>query len=105
MSEIDRDYIQQSTSNDEKHEYVTLEHIMYSLLEDESVIEILEKIDCDYLSAKEDLKNYLKDTEFNGLKGEVVFEGKPKKTTAIERVLQRAFAQVILSARDPSCSY
>ena len=36
--------------------------------------------------AKEDLKNYLKDTEFNGLKGEVVFEGKSKKTTAIERV-------------------
>ena len=55
--------------------------------------------------AKEDLKNYLKDTEFNGLKGEVVFEGKSKKTTAIERVLQRAFAQVIFSARDPSCSY
>ena len=101
MSEIDQiisNAVQQAI--DEKHEYVTLEHIMYSLLEDESVIEILEKIDCDYLSAKEDLKNYLKDTEFNGLKGEVVFEGKPKKTTAIERVLQRAFAQVIFSARD-----
>ena len=101
MSEIDQiisNAVQQAI--DEKHEYVTLEHIMYSLLEDESVIEILEKIDCDYLSAKEDLKDYLKDTEFNGLKGEVVFEGKPKKTTAIERVLQRAFAQVIFSARD-----
>ena len=51
MSEIDPDYIQRSsTSNYEKHEYVTLEHIMYSPPEDESVIEILEKIDCDYLS-------------------------------------------------------
>ncbi len=101
MSEIDNiisNAVQ--TAIVEKHEYVTLEHIMYSLLEDPTVVEILEKIDCDYVSAKEDLLNYLQDNEFNGLKGEVVFEGKPKKTTAIERVLQRAFAQVIFSARD-----
>jgi ATP-dependent Clp protease ATP-binding subunit ClpA len=101
MSEIDNIIANavQSAIN-EKHEYVTLEHIMLSLLEDPSVVEVLDKIDCDYITAKEDLKNYLEDTEFNGLKGEVVFEGKPKKTTAIERVLQRAFAQVIFSARD-----
>ncbi len=101
MSEIDQiisNAVQ--TAIVEKHEYVTLEHIMFSLLEDPSVVEILEKVDCDYVSAKEDLLDYLQDTEFNGLKGEVVFEGKPKKTTAIERVLQRAFAQVIFSARD-----
>ena len=101
MSDIDviiSNALENATNH--KHEYVTLEHLMYSLLDDESVIEILDKIDCDYVSAKEDLKNYLEDSKFNGLTGEVVFEGKPKKTTAIERVLQRAFAQVIFSARD-----
>lgn len=101
MSDIDviiSNAVENATNH--KHEYVTLEHLMYSLLDDEGVLEILDKIDCDYMSAKEDLKNYLEDSEFNGLTGEVVFEGKPKKTTAIERVLQRAFAQVIFSARD-----
>mgnify|MGYP003316718871 CR=1 FL=1 len=28
------------------------------------------------------------------------FQQKPKKTTSVERVMQRAFAQVIFSARD-----
>ena len=101
MSDID-EIISNAVNNavEQKHEYVTLEHLMYSLLNNDSVLEILDKIDCDYISAREDLKNYLEDSEFNGLTGEVVYEGKPKKTISIERVLQRAFAQVIFSARD-----
>ena len=45
MSEIDQiisNAVQ--TAIVEKHEYVTLEHIMFSLLEDPSVVEILEKV-------------------------------------------------------------
>ena len=101
MSDIDTiisDAVQKATEN--KHEYVTLEHLMYSLLEHEAVVEVLDKIDCDYLTAKEDLIDYLADNEYNGLTGEVIYEGKPKKTVSIERVMQRAFAQVIFSARD-----
>lgn len=82
------------------HEYVTLEHLILSLFEDESIQEVLNKIECDWLSAKSDIEQYLNDSEFNGLVGEIEFEGKPKKTASIERVLQRAFAQVIFSARD-----
>ena len=87
-------------ASEHKHEYVTLEHLMLSLLDDEAVSEVLDKIDCDYITAKDDLLNYLSDAEFNGLRGDVPWDGRPKKTVSIERSLQRAFAQVIFSARD-----
>ena len=87
-------------ASEQKHEYVTLEHLMYCLLEDEDVVDLLETIECDWPTAKEDLKNYLQDPEQNNLIGENPYEGRPKKTTSVERVMQRAFAQVIFSARD-----
>ncbi len=87
-------------ASEQKHEYVTLEHLMYCLLEDEDVVDVLETIECDWPTAKEDLKNYLQDPEQNNLIGENPYEGRPKKTTSVERVMQRAFAQVIFSARD-----
>ena len=87
-------------ATEQKHEYVTLEHLMYILLEDEDVVDLLESIECDWPTAKEDLKNYLQDPEQNNLIGENPYEGSPKKTTSVERVMQRAFAQVIFSARD-----
>ena len=70
-----------------------------------AVIEVLNDVDCEWETAKADLENYLKDEEFNGLKGEKSYDGRPKKTVSIERVLQRAFAQVIFSSRDPSKSW
>jgi len=87
-------------ASEHKHEYVTLEHLMLSLLDEGAVSEVLDKIDCDYITAKDDLLNYLSDAEFNGLRGDVPWDGRPKKTVSIERSLQRAFAQVIFSARD-----
>ena len=87
-------------ASDNSHEYVTLEHLTFCLLEDDEVTDILSAIDCDWEVAKDDLEDYLKDSDFNGLKGETPYDGKPKKTVSIERVLQRAFAQVIFSARD-----
>ena len=75
---------------------------MLCCLEDDDVIQVLDQIDdqhdCDL--AKADLINYLADDTVNGLKGEIVYDGKPKKTEGVERVMQRAFAQVIFSARD-----
>ena len=87
-------------ASDNNHEYVTLEHLTLCLLEDSAVIEVLNDVDCEWETAKADLENYLKDEEFNGLKGENPYDGRPKKTVSIERVLQRAFAQVIFSSRD-----
>ena len=87
-------------ASDNSHEYVTLEHLTFCLLEDDDVVEVLTSIDCDWEVAKDDLGTYLQDTAFNGLKGETPYDGKPKKTVSIERVLQRAFAQVIFSSRE-----
>ena len=83
-----------------QHEYVTVEHLMLCLLENEEIIEIVDNITADREVAINDLKNYLDDKDFNGLVGETPWDGKPKKTTSVERVMQRAFAQVIFSARD-----
>ena len=87
-------------ASDKSHEYVTLEHLAFCLLEDDDVVEVLTHIDCDWEVAKDDLGDYLEDIDFNGLQGETPYDGKPKKTVSIERVLQRAFAQVIFSSRD-----
>ena len=87
-------------ASDNHHEYVTLEHLTLCLLEDDNITNVLDEIDCDWETALSDLENYLQDEEFNGLKGENPFDGRPKKTVSIERVLQRAFAQVIFSSRE-----
>ena len=87
-------------ATDNQHEYVTLEHLTLCLLQDDDVTQILDVIDCDWEIAKNDLEEYLNDTGYNGLHGEVPYDGRPKKTVSIERVLQRAFAQVIFSARE-----
>ena len=89
-------------ASERNHEYVTLEHLMLCCLEDEDVLNVLEQIEDQHESdlAKTDLINYLADDTVNGLKGEIVYNGKPKKTESVERVMQRAFAQVIFSSRD-----
>ena len=87
-------------ASEKNHEYVTLEHLMLCCLEDETVLELLNNFECDVELARQDLKNYLEDDENNGLKGDIPYDGKPKKTASVERVMQRAFAQVIFSARD-----
>ena len=81
-----------------------VEHLMLCLLENEEIIEIVDNITSDREVAINDLKNYLDDKDFNGLVGETPWDGKSKKTTSVERVMQRAFAQVIFSARDPNKS-
>ena len=83
-----------------QHEYVTLEHLVVSLFDDENVVAVLEEIECDWLTAKDDLETYLEANNVNGLVGEIPYEGRPKKTVSIERALQRAFAQVIFNARE-----
>ena len=88
------------SAQEKQHEYVTLEHLVVSLFDDEHVVAVLEEVECDWLTAKDDLENYLAANDFNGLVGEIPYEGRPKKTVSIERALQRAFAQVIFNARE-----
>ena len=80
-----------------RHEYVTLEHLLYAMLDDTKFSNILKG----YGTEPDDIKNHLKtylDNKLEGIKMTHV-KFKPKKTISVERVLNRAFTQVLFSGR------
>ena len=82
------------------HEYMCLEHLTNHLLLSNDVIEVLDKMRIDHEKIKADLRDYLLDSETNGLVSENGPKGTPKKTTAIDRVFQRSFASVLFADRE-----
>ena len=80
-----------------KHEYVTLEHMLFSMCEDEKFCNILKGYGTDIDNLKTHLITYL-DHKLDGIKLSVA-KYKPKKTISVERVLNRAFTQVLFSGR------
>ena len=87
-------------AKDKGHEYVTLEHIMFCLLENEDIAELVKELSVDLNNIVEDINQYLDDPVLNGLRNEHGIKGEPKKTSATERIIQRALAQVIFSGRE-----
>lgn len=82
-----------------KHQYVTLEHLLYAMMCTDKFQNMITGYGADYSELKTNLETYLK-TKCNDIvvaKGTVKY--KPKKTTSIERVLNRAFTQVLFSGR------
>ena len=86
-------------ANEESHEYITVEHIMYCLLEDEYIKEICKDLKVDINNIKEDLDQYIKNEQLNGLVGVNGPKGNPKKTTGVERIIQRSIAQVVFAGQ------
>ena len=82
------------------HEYCTLEHVTSSLLDNKKIAELCKELKIDVKDIQKDLKEYLDNGDFNGLIAANGFKGSPKKTGAIERVFQRALAQVIFGGRE-----
>ena len=80
-----------------RHEYVTLEHLLYAMLDDSKFSNILKG----YGTDPEDIKNHHKTYLDNKLEGIKMTHSKfkPKKTVSVERVLNRAFTQVLFSGR------
>ena len=80
-----------------QHEYITIEHLVYSIICDEESFKIVENYGADANFIKSNLDHYIK----NNLKEIVVAEKdyKPKKTSSVERVLNRCFTQVLFSGR------
>jgi len=89
-----------SFAKDKGHEYVTIEHIMFCLLENEEIVSLVKEMKVDLNNIIEDLNQYLQDPELNGLENEHGIKGDPKKTVSTERIIQRALAQVIFSGRE-----
>jgi len=80
-----------------RHEYVTLEHLLYAMLDDSKFSNILKGYGTDPEDIKNHLKTYL-DNKLDGIKMTHA-KFKPKKTVSVERVLNRAFTQVLFSGR------
>jgi ATP-dependent Clp protease ATP-binding subunit ClpA len=80
-----------------KHEYITIEHLVYGIMLDEESFAVLKKFGADVTFIKTNLDHYLK----NNLNDIVTNdpEVKPKKTNSVERVLNRCFTQVLFSGR------
>ena len=66
-----------------KHEYLTVEHLLYALLEDRRCAEVLEACGAVRSRLHEKLDRFLSEVE----KGD---GGEPTQTIGVERVLQRA---------------
>jgi ATP-dependent Clp protease ATP-binding subunit ClpA len=92
---IFEDAIKQATNA--KHEYVTMEHFAMSLVGDEQFNKVLQEYGADTTAIQKDLAQYI------GSKLEDIVDvnmrGRPKKTQALERMLNRAFTQTLFSGR------
>jgi ATP-dependent Clp protease ATP-binding subunit ClpA len=81
------------------HEYVTLEHLIFAMLCEEKFYELLVNFGGDGEYIKKNLEHYLKN-QLDEIKIDPIPKGfKPKKTQTVERVLNRAFTQVLFSGR------
>lgn len=81
-----------------KHEYITLEHFLYSIVIDTKFEKILSEFGADVQMLKTDLDDFIS-TKLNDIKAEVL-EDRPQKTHAVERMLNRAFTQTLFTHRN-----
>ena len=80
-----------------RHEYVTIEHLLFAMLCEEKFDTIVNGYGVDPDFIKKNLENHLKTNCDELIVDTDKF--KPKKTAAVERVLNRAFTQVLFSGR------
>lgn len=80
-----------------KHEYVTLEHLLFAMLCSENFEKTLTGFGTNVDYVKSNLEHYLK-TSLDNIKVETS-KHKPKKTQLVERCLNRAFTQTLFAGR------
>ena len=83
-------------ANSLSHEYVTLEHLLYAIMEESDVSDMLTKMKVDVSFLAEELEKYLREREDITLKKKPT---SPRKTLSLDRVFNRAVTQVIFSGR------
>tara|TARA_Y100000592_G_scaffold67472_1_gene104819 strand:+ start:201 stop:2531 length:2331 start_codon:yes stop_codon:yes gene_type:complete len=81
-----------------RHEYVTIEHVLLSLIKDDSIGTVLHDFKVNVGALIKDVEDYL-DTKCN----DIVAKGKepitPRKTASLERLMNRAFTQALFQGR------
>jgi ATP-dependent Clp protease ATP-binding subunit ClpA len=83
-------------AKENNHEYITLEHLIHSIMCSEEAYKAIEEFGGDAKYIKTNLENYIKNN-LNDIK--TTTGEKPKKTNSVERVLNRCFTQVLFSGR------
>ena len=83
-------------ANELRHEYATLEHLLFALTEDQDAIAVLRACGVDVERLRGDLRNYIS-LELANLVGDEHDEAKP--TAGFQRVIQRAVIHVQSSGR------
>jgi ATP-dependent Clp protease ATP-binding subunit ClpA len=79
-----------------QHEYITLEHFLYSMVLDQKFSELLTNYGAETGQLKKSLEKFIAD-DLGDIKTEVGV--RPKKTNTVERMLNRAFTQVLFGGR------
>lgn len=78
------------------HQYITLEHFLYSIVLDDKFYELLKDYGANVDEIKSQLKNYI-ENDLTSITEESPV--KPKKTNSVERMLNRAFTQTLFAGR------
>jgi ATP-dependent Clp protease ATP-binding subunit ClpA len=94
LEEIFENAIQVAADN--RHEYVTLEHFLYSMLNNDAFSEILVSFGANVTELKNDLSTYIQKDLVDIVN---INLDKPRKTNSVDRMLNRAFTQVLFSGR------
>ena len=79
------------------HEYITIEHLLYAILMDDSFVKCLQGYGANPDTMRKLLTDHLNTKCQQITVPDVVV--KPKKTQAVERVLNKAFTQVLFNGR------
>jgi ATP-dependent Clp protease ATP-binding subunit ClpA len=82
-----------------RHEYLTIEHLLFAMLCEESFTNCIQGYGADPDYIKKNLEHYLKTKCDEIISGVTDIEVKPRKTQTVERVLNRAFTQVLFNGR------
>ena len=85
------------TAIEYNHQYLTLEHFLYGMVSNSDFAKMLSDFGADVRGLKKNLRHYLEKNleEIKATDKEV----KPTKTNTVERMLNRAFTQVLFSGR------
>ncbi len=80
-----------------QHEYITLEHFLYSMITDEKFKAMLKDYGAEVEQLKKNLEKFIRD-DLSDIKTDKE-NYRPKKTNTVERMLNRAFTQVLFGGR------
>ncbi len=81
-----------------RHEYVTIEHVLLSLIKDQNIGTVLHDFKVQVGALIKDVEDYL-DTKCNDIVAKGSEPMTPRKTASLERLMNRAFTQALFQGR------